>query len=187
MARSGSGGNELSKAQSRVYLGKTTPSRKTCSFFRQNRCPLARRFRTENKIQVRHMGTEVRVGTSQSILMPVESANASFRGRAPRDYRKKPLASRPVPWKHSCTPGMGVNSWGASPLYVNPASVLLDICTSTSRRQGRNREGPSGGSRSAKRMSRRTETAYKAESPGKSARHDKAPGSGDTVNAAVAS
>jgi len=45
---------------------------------------------------------------------------------------------------------MGVNSWGESPLYVNPASVLLDICTTTSRRQGRNREGPSGGSRSAK-------------------------------------
>ena len=89
--------------------------------------------------------------------------------------------------KLMCTPGMGVNLWGESPLYVNPASVLLDICTSTSRRQGRNREGPSGGSRSAKRMSRRTETAYKAESPGKSARHDKAPGSGDTVNAAVAS
>ena len=36
-------------------------------------------------------------------------------------------------------------------------------------------------------MSRRTETAYKAESPGKSAQHDKALGSGDTVNAAVAS
>jgi hypothetical protein len=35
-------------------------------------------------------------------------------------------------------------------------------------------------------MSRRTETAYKAESPGKSAQHDKALDSGDTVNAAVA-
>ncbi len=23
-----------------------------------------------------------------------------------------------------CTPGMGVNLWGASPLYVNPVSVL---------------------------------------------------------------
>lgn len=36
-------------------------------------------------------------------------------------------------------------------------------------------------------MSRRTETAYKAESPGKSAQHDEALDSGDTVNAAVAS
>jgi hypothetical protein len=36
-------------------------------------------------------------------------------------------------------------------------------------------------------MSRRTETAYKAESPGKSATHEKAPDSGDTVNAAVVS
>ena len=34
-------------------------------------------------------------------------------------------------------------------------------------------------------MGRRTETAYKAESPGESAQHDEAPGSGDTVNAAV--
>ena len=49
-----------------------------------------------------------------------------------------------------CTPGMGVNLWGASPLYVNPVNGL-HIDTSTSRRQGRNREGPSGGSRSAKR------------------------------------
>ncbi len=35
-------------------------------------------------------------------------------------------------------------------------------------------------------MRRRTETAYKAEFPGKSATHDKALGSRDTVNAAVA-
>ena len=33
-------------------------------------------------------------------------------------------------------------------------------------------------------MSRRTETAYKAQSPGKSAQHDEAQGSGDRVNAA---
>ena len=43
-----------------------------------------------------------------------------------------------------------VNLWGASPLYVNPVNGL-HIDTSTSRRQGRNREGPSEGSRSAKR------------------------------------
>jgi hypothetical protein len=35
-------------------------------------------------------------------------------------------------------------------------------------------------------MSRRIEIAYKAQSPGKSAQHDQAPGSGDRVNAAVA-
>jgi len=34
-------------------------------------------------------------------------------------------------------------------------------------------------------MSRRTQTAYKAKSPGKSARHDKAVDFKDTVNAAV--
>ena len=35
-------------------------------------------------------------------------------------------------------------------------------------------------------MSRRTEMAYKAKSPGKSAQHDKALGLGDMVNAAIA-
>ena len=34
-------------------------------------------------------------------------------------------------------------------------------------------------------MSRRTETAYKAQSPGKSAQHDEAQGSRDRVNAAA--
>jgi len=48
-----------------------------------------------------------------------------------------------------CTPGMGVNLWGGSPLYMNPVNVK-NIDTNTSRRQGRNREGPSEGSRSAK-------------------------------------
>jgi len=36
-------------------------------------------------------------------------------------------------------------------------------------------------------MSRRTETAYKAQSPGELARHSEAPDSGDRVNAAVVS
>jgi hypothetical protein len=42
-----------------------------------------------------------------------------------------------------CTPGMGVNLWGASPLYVNPVNAQKqeDISKSISRRQGRNR-GP---------------------------------------------
>ncbi len=44
---------------------------------------------------------------------------------------------------------MGVNVWGASPLYMNPVNGLY-IDTSTSRRQGRNREGPSEGSGRAK-------------------------------------
>ena len=42
------------------------------------------------------------------------------------------------------------------------------------------------GNPKCKAMSRRTETAYKAQSPGKSAPHDKALDSGDRVNAAVA-
>jgi hypothetical protein len=39
---------------------------------------------------------------------------------------------------------------------------------------------------SGKAVSQRTETAYKAQSPGKSAQHDKAQDSGDRVNAVVA-
>ena len=30
----------------------------------------------------------------------------------------------PVRCIHLCTPGMGVNLWGESPLYVNPVNVL---------------------------------------------------------------
>ena len=77
-------------------------------------------------------------------------------------------------------PGMGVNLWGKSPLYMNPVNVKY-IDTSISQRQelapdlirGRNREEPSEGSRSAKLRAkpapdliRGTETAYKAQSPG---------------------
>ncbi|MFZ2396877.1 MAG: hypothetical protein WAW09_11395, partial [Smithella sp.] len=28
-----------------------------------------------------------------------------------------------VRWSELCTPGMGVNLWGVSPLYVNPVNV----------------------------------------------------------------
>ena len=28
---------------------------------------------------------------------------------------------------HLCTPGMGVNLWGVSPLYVNPVNVLITL------------------------------------------------------------
>ena len=49
-----------------------------------------------------------------------------------------------------CTPGMGVNLWGASPLYGNPGTVARQCQPSTSRRQGRLREEGSEGSPSAK-------------------------------------
>ena len=55
---------------------------------------------------------------------------------------EKPPATR-------CTPGTGVNLWGESPQYVNPVNGMY-IDTSISQRQGRNREEPSEGSRSAK-------------------------------------
>jgi len=49
-----------------------------------------------------------------------------------------------------CTPSMGMNLWGASPLSENSALTMSAIIT-TSRRQGQHREGLSEGSRSAKR------------------------------------
>ena len=83
-----------------------------------------------------------------------------------------------------CTPGMGVNLWGASPLYVSPVN-MLNILTKVlaEGKGGTVRDRPKEAS--GKAMSRRTETAYKAQSPGKSAPHDKALDSGDRVNAAA--
>jgi hypothetical protein len=53
-------------------------------------------------------------------------------------------------WKHLCTPGMGMNLWGVSPLSEDIESIMLTIVT-TSRRQGQYREVWSEGSLSAKR------------------------------------
>jgi len=39
----------------------------------------------------------------------------------------KPQAQRSglaVRWTELCTPGMGVNLWGESPLYVNPVNIV---------------------------------------------------------------
>ena len=49
-----------------------------------------------------------------------------------------------------CTPSMGMNLWGASPLSENSTLTMLTIIT-TSRRQRQYREGLSEGSRNAKR------------------------------------
>ena len=76
---------------------------------------------------------------------------------------------------------MGVNLWGESPLYVNPVNMLNILTKVLAEEQvlrsryrgGRNREGRPKEA-SGKAMSRRTETAYKAQSPGKLAQHDKA-------------
>jgi hypothetical protein len=92
--------------------------------------------------------------------------------------------SADVDWNDWCTPGMGVILWGESPLYVNRVSVKLQ----KHKYKPKARAFPRGSVRrklERKTMSRRTETTYKAQSPGKSAQHDKAPGSGDRVNAAA--
>jgi len=109
-----------------------------------------------------------------------------------------------VCWNALSTPGMGVNLWGESPLYVNPASVLCTFAQVLAEGEGgtaRDRLARDASARAApalarrvrcarkqecKAMSRRTETAYKAQSPGELARHSEAPDSGDRVNAAVA-
>ncbi len=85
---------------------------------------------------------------------------------------------------HLCTPGMGVNLWGESPLYVNPVNVFNALSQILAEGKGgtvRDRLEEASG----KAMSRRTEMAYKAQSPGKLAQHNEARDSGDRVNAAV--
>ena len=107
-----------------------------------------------------------------------------------RDSRRRSRLERPPSqakssWKALCTPGTGVNLWGESPLYVNPVNMLNMLIKILA-------EGKGGTVRdrlkeaSDKAVSQRTETAYKAQSPGKSAQHDKAQDSGDRVNAVVA-
>jgi hypothetical protein len=49
-------------------------------------------------------------------------------------------AAKRSAWNDLCTPGTGVNLWGASPLYENHGN------TSTSPRQGRKGDRPSEGS-----------------------------------------
>jgi hypothetical protein len=51
-----------------------------------------------------------------------------------------------VRWSYLCTPGMGVNLWGESPLYMNLVPSFYDGNESTSRRQGHHREVLSEGS-----------------------------------------
>jgi len=95
-----------------------------------------------------------------------------------------------------------VNLWGASPLYVNPVNVFSKLTKVLADGKGVSvRKGLKGwseaqgepqaratkgsGNPECKAMSRRTETAYKAQSPGELAQHNEAPDSGDRVNAAV--
>jgi hypothetical protein len=103
-----------------------------------------------------------------------------------------------------CTPAMGVNLWGERPLYVNPVnddvfSTLTKVLAdgkgvsvrkglkgcSEAQGEPRARATKGSGNPECKAMSRRTEKAYKAQSPGELAQHNEAPDSGDRVNAAV--
>ena len=91
-----------------------------------------------------------------------------------------------------CTPGMGVNLWGVSPLYVNPVNgmkILTEVLAEgkgiSVRRCLKEAGVQSYELELVLSLPKETETAYKATSKGKVAPHTKAPGSGDRVNAAV--
>jgi hypothetical protein len=78
-----------------------------------------------------------------------------------------------------CTPGTGVNLWGASPLYENQSS------TSTSPRQGRKGDRPSGGSLAADVRADGQKPHTRLSSRASQHHMTKPTGSGDRVNAAV--
>src|SRR4030067_2705006 len=67
-----------------------------------------------------------------------------------------------VRWNDVCTPSMGMNLWGESPLSENSTLTMLTIIT-TSRRQRQSREGLSEGSLSAKRRADEQTTAWMPE------------------------
>ena len=92
----------------------------------------------------------------------------------------------PIRWNDSCTPGMGVSLWGASPLHENPWYALmrsmLPKVRAEGKWQGRFREEWPARKPDGKCASRRTETAPPAKrvpgawSSGESARHNKTRG-----------
>ena len=92
-----------------------------------------------------------------------------------------------------CTPSMGMNLWGESPLSENSTLTMLTIIT-TSRRQRQLREGLSEGSQSAKRradeqksdtrLSRRVELAHDNEDR-EFALHGKSGGGVETVHVLI--
>jgi hypothetical protein len=68
-----------------------------------------------------------------------------------------------IRWIVLCTPGMGVNLWGESPLYENQEVFIMDGYYQ--KYEPKARASPRGGVRrkpDGKRARRRTETAYKA-------------------------
>jgi len=81
---------------------------------------------------------------------------------------------------------MGVNLWGESPLYVNPASVFDTFAQVLAEGKGGTaRDRPKeAGAQSDEPTNR---NSIQGRVPGKLARHNEALDSGDTVNAAVVS
>ena len=82
---------------------------------------------------------------------------------------------------------MGVNLWGESPLCVNPVNVFNTLIKILADGKGGTvRDRPEEARvQSYEPTNPADGGTYKAQSPGKSAQHDKAPGLGDRVNAAV--
>jgi len=84
-----------------------------------------------------------------------------------------------------CTPGMGVNLWGASPLYENRKVFMIkNTIKSTSRRQWRLREERSEGSRSANVRDDEQKPHRRLSLRASWHNTTKPTGSGDRVNAA---
>jgi len=89
--------------------------------------------------------------------------------------------------RRMCTPGMGVNLWGESPLYMNPVNVNVFSTLTKVLAEGKGvsvRKGLKEARAESYEPTNRN-SIQKAQSPGKSAPHDEAQGSGDRVNAAV--
>ena len=91
-----------------------------------------------------------------------------------------------VHWIALCTPGMGVSSWGESPLYKNlKVFIIMDTTKSISRRQGRFREEGSEGSRSVNVQADGQKPHTRLSSWASWHNTTKPTGSGGRVNAAV--
>ena len=60
-----------------------------------------------------------------SITPPDEPRDSQvLAGACLRQNRESQRRRSAVRWTGWCTPGMGVNLWGESPLYVNPVNVF---------------------------------------------------------------
>ena len=107
-------------------------------------------------------GTQVRaVGRSNDKLATVGRQGAEIRAGSLDDVGFVTDGLRGV--DAACTPSMGMNLWGGSPLSEDSTLTMLLTPITTSRRQGRCCEVLSKGSLSAKRQADEQTTAWMPE------------------------